>query len=42
MEVWESQEAVQKFFDEKLGQALQRAGITMQPRLFPIHRILQP
>jgi quinol monooxygenase YgiN len=31
-EVWESQEAVQRFVEEKLGQALQQANITVQPR----------
>jgi quinol monooxygenase YgiN len=30
-EVWESQEAAQRFFQEQLGQALQAANISVQP-----------
>jgi quinol monooxygenase YgiN len=30
-EVWESQEAAQRFFDEKLRQALQAANVNVQP-----------
>jgi hypothetical protein len=41
VEVWDSQEAAQKFFDEKLGQALQRANISVQPRFFQVHNIMQ-
>src|SRR5688500_19930785 len=32
VEVWESQEAMDRFFQEKLGAALQKANITIQPR----------
>jgi len=42
VEVWESQEAFQRFFDEKLQSALQKAGISSQPRIFPVARIMQP
>jgi quinol monooxygenase YgiN len=41
VEVWDSQESLQKVFDEKLGQALQRAGISVQPRFFEVHNIIQ-
>src|SRR4051794_37994430 len=30
-EVWESQEAAQQFFEEKLAAALQAANVTVQP-----------
>lgn len=36
MEVWESSEALGQFFDQHLGQALESAGITVQPKLFEI------
>jgi heme-degrading monooxygenase HmoA len=40
VEVWESQEAAKRFFDEKLGQALQDANITVQPTFFEIIRTM--
>ena len=36
IEVWESQEALQTFFDAQLGQALQAANITAQPTFFEV------
>ena len=36
MEVWESQEDLQRFFDDKLGKALQAANINVQPVFFEI------
>ena len=36
IEVWESQEAMQTFFDQKLGQALQAAKINVQPTRFQV------
>jgi hypothetical protein len=36
MEVWESQEDLQRFFQDTLGAALQAAGITDQPTTFEI------
>jgi hypothetical protein len=42
VEIWESQEMLQQFFEEKLGQALQRAGIQAQPRLFQVQYPQQP
>lgn len=42
IEVWESKEAAQRFFDERLGQALQKAKITVQPRFFEVVNTMQP
>jgi hypothetical protein len=42
IEVWESPEALDRFFQDKLGQALQNAGITVQPRTFQVVNILKP
>ena len=42
VEVWESQEALGAFFQQKLQQALQKAGIGGQPRVFDIVNIMQP
>ena len=42
-EVWESREAFDRFFQEKLQRALQNAGIAMsgEPKVFPIHNMVQ-
>jgi heme-degrading monooxygenase HmoA len=40
VEVWESQEAIQRFFENTLNQALQQAGISTDPSLittFQVH-----
>ncbi len=42
VEVWESQEALQRFLDDKLLQALDKAGMSGQPRIFQVARIMQP
>ena len=42
IEVWESKESAQRFFDERLGQALQKAKITVQPKFFEVVNIMQP
>ena len=39
---WESREALDRFFRDKLQQALQRAGITSQPRMFEVFNTMQP
>lgn len=37
-DVWESPEALQAFFDEQLGAAIQQAGIPeSEPRILPVH-----
>ena len=41
VEVWESQEALQKFVDEKLGAALQEANINIQPKFFQVINIME-
>jgi hypothetical protein len=42
LEVWESQEAIDHFFQEKLGQALQNAKIDVRPRTFQVVKTLTP
>ncbi len=42
VEAWESQETLDRFLREKLQAALQRAGITAQPRVLQVARIMQP
>jgi hypothetical protein len=41
IEVWESQEDANRFFQETLGPALQRASINVQPNAFAVHNIIQ-
>jgi len=41
IEVWESQEAAQQFFEQKLGQALQKAGFPGQPKFFQVSNTMQ-
>jgi len=40
VEVWESQEAADRYFQEKLGAALSKANISAQPDVFPIHNVM--
>lgn len=42
IEVWESQEVAQQFFDQQLGQALQQANINAQPKFFEVVNTMQP
>lgn len=42
IEVWESQEALDQFFQNKLGSALQRAGINVMPRFFQVTNTMAP
>jgi quinol monooxygenase YgiN len=42
IEVWESQEAIQQFFQQKLGPALQQANIQVQPTVFQVTNIMKP
>jgi hypothetical protein len=39
-EVWESQEAADRFFQVTLGQALRNANINIQPQVFQVHNIM--
>jgi hypothetical protein len=36
VEIWESQEAIDRFFETKLGAALQRANMRVQPDRFEV------
>jgi hypothetical protein len=40
VETWESQEAAQRYFDQGLQQALEQAGISIQPTLFQVFNTL--
>ncbi len=42
IEIWESQEAAERFFQDKLGAALQRANISVQPERFEVVNIMRP
>jgi hypothetical protein len=36
-DVWESQEAIDRFFSERLGAALAQVGLEGTPRILPVH-----
>jgi len=40
-EVWESRDVLDRLFNEKLGQAIQKAGISVQPRFFEVYNIMK-
>jgi hypothetical protein len=41
VDVWESKEAFQAFFDTKLGKALKEVGVPpLSPSFFPVHNII--
>jgi len=42
VEVWESQAAADKFFQEKLAQALPKANINVKPEVTQVHNIMKP
>ena len=43
IEVWESQEVADRFFQEKLAPAFQQANVPgTQPQVFPVHNTMQP
>lgn len=44
LDIWESQQAFEKFQRERLQAATQKAGITGQPKVqfFPVHNIYAP
>lgn len=40
-DVWESQEALDRFFESRLGEALREAGVQpSQPRILPVHNLI--
>ena len=41
VEVWESQEAADRYFQEKLGAALTKANISAQPDVFQIYNVME-
>jgi hypothetical protein len=43
-DIWESQQAFEKFQKERLAPVLQKVGITSQPKVqfFPVHNIYTP
>ena len=42
VDVWESKEAFETFFNAKLKKALQEAGMpALQPKFFPVHNTLK-
>ena len=43
VDVWESQEAFDRFYQTRLRQALQKGGMrAFQPKMFPVHNIMKP
>jgi hypothetical protein len=44
MDIWESQQAFEKFQKDRLAPALQKVGLTSQPKVqfFPVHNIYTP
>jgi len=42
IEVWDSQAAADKFFKDKLAQALPKANINVKPQVAQVHNIMQP
>jgi len=40
-EVWESRDAMDRFFHDKLGAALQKANVNAQPEFFEVHNLVQ-
>ena len=41
VEVWESQEAADAYFEERLGQVLQNLGVSLgRPDTFPVHNVI--
>ena len=39
-EVWESQEAADRFFKQTLGESLKKAAITFEPQFSQVHNIM--
>jgi hypothetical protein len=44
LDIWESQQAFEKFQKDRLNAAVQKAGITTQPKvqLYPVHNLYVP
>jgi hypothetical protein len=41
VEVWETEAAAWQFFKEKLGKALERANVSVKPKLFRVHHTMK-
>ena len=41
VEIWESEADARQFFDDKLGEALARAHVSVQPRFFEVRHTLK-
>ena len=41
VEVWETPEQANRFFEEKLAKAMKRANITIEPKRFDVHNIMK-
>jgi len=39
-DVWESEAALNRFFEERLGAALAQVGLEAQPRIMPVHALI--
>src|SRR2546430_784031 len=44
LDIWESQQAFERFQRDRLANAVQKAGITSQPKVqfFPVHNLYAP
>jgi len=42
IEVWDSQEALDQVFRERIGPALQEIGVSAQPRFFEVVNTMAP
>ena len=42
VEVWDSQAAADKFFQDKLAEALPKANINVKPEVAQVHNIMKP
>src|SRR5438128_1722713 len=44
LDIWESQQAFERFQQDRLAAAVQKAGVTGQPKVqfFPVHNIFAP
>ena len=41
VDVWESEEALNRFFEERLGAALAQTGLAATPRIMPVHNLIR-
>ena len=41
VEVWESQDALDRFFQGSAAQVLQQAAVAVQPQVWPVHNVMR-